>query len=177
MNSNNEILKIKDIKAMLPHRYPFLLVDRIKGIVLNESAVGIKNVSANEEFFQGHFPDEPVMPGVLQIEALAQTACVLVLKSLGEKAPKHPGILFTTIEKVKFRKPVPLDTQVMAYGKITRNTSKFFTGVGAIMTMDGEILAEGTANYIKLKTNQIATTDIHDDVNVYVEDNVTEINI
>ena len=78
---------------------------------------------------------------------------------------------------VKFRKPVPLDTQVMAYGKITRNTSKFFTGVGAIMTLDGEILAEGTANYIKLKTNQIATTDIHDDVNVYVEDNVTEINI
>ena len=132
MNSNNEILKIKDIKAMLPHRYPFLLVDRIKGIVLNESAVGIKNVSANEEFFQGHFPDEPVMPGVLQIEALAQTACVLVLKSLGEKAPKHPGILFTTIEKVKFRKPVVPGDQLELHVRILKNKMSIYVieGIG-----------------------------------------------
>lgn len=141
MNSNNEILKIKDIKAMLPHRYPFLLVDRIKGIVLNESAVGIKNVSANEEFFQGHFPDEPVMPGVLQIEALAQTACVLVLKSLGEKAPKHPGILFTTIEKVKFRKPVVPGDQLELHVRILKNKMSIYVieGIGYV---DGEKVIE-----------------------------------
>ena len=141
MNSNNEILKIKDIKAMLPHRYPFLLVDRIKGIVLNESAVGIKNVSANEEFFQGHFPDEPVMPGVLQIEALAQTACVLVLKSLGEKAPKHPGILFTTIEKVKFRKPVVPGDQLELHVRILKNKMSIYVieGIGYV---DGDKVIE-----------------------------------
>ena len=141
MNSNNEILRIKDIRAMLPHRYPFLLVDRIKGIVLNESAVGIKNVSANEEFFQGHFPDEPVMPGVLQIEALAQTACVLVLKSLGTKAPKHPGILFTTIEKVNFRKPVVPGDQLELHVRILKNKMSIYVieGIGYV---DGEKVIE-----------------------------------
>lgn len=141
MNNNNEVLKIKDIKAMLPHRYPFLLVDRIKGIVLNESAVGIKNVSANEEFFQGHFPDEPVMPGVLQIEALAQTACVLVIKSLGAKAPKHPGILFTTIEKVKFRKPVVPGDQLELHVRILKNKMSIYVieGIGYV---DGEKVIE-----------------------------------
>ena len=141
MNSNNEILKIKDIKAMLPHRYPFLLVDRIKGIVLGESAVGIKNVSANEEFFQGHFPDEPVMPGVLQIEALAQTACVLVIKSLGAKAPKNPGILFTTIEKVKFRKPVVPGDQLELHVRILKNKMSIYVieGIGYV---DGEKVIE-----------------------------------
>ena len=141
MNSNNEILKIKDIKAMLPHRYPFLLAARLPGIVLNESAVGIKNVSANEEFFQGHFPDEPVMPGVLQIEALAQTACVLVLKSLGEKAPKHPGILFTTIEKVKFRKPVVPGDQLELHVRILKNKMSIYVieGIGYV---DGEKVIE-----------------------------------
>ena len=141
MNSNNEILRIKDIKAMLPHRYPFLLVDRIKGIVLGESAVGIKNVSANEEFFQGHFPDEPVMPGVLQIEALAQTACVLVIKSLGVKAPKHPGILFTTIEKVKFRKPVVPGDQLELHVRILKNKMSIYVieGIGYV---DGEKVIE-----------------------------------
>ena len=141
MNNINEVLKVKDIRAMLPHRYPFLLVDRIKGIVLNESAVGIKNVSANEEFFQGHFPDEPVMPGVLQIEALAQTACVLVIKSLGPKAPKHPGILFTTIEKVKFRKPVVPGDQLELHVRILKNKMSIYVieGIGYV---DGEKVIE-----------------------------------
>ena len=141
MNNTNEVLKVKDIRAMLPHRYPFLLVDRIKGIVLGESAVGIKNVSANEEFFQGHFPDEPVMPGVLQIEALAQTACVLVIKSLGPKAPKHPGILFTTIEKVKFRKPVVPGDQLELHVRILKNKMSIYVieGIGYV---DGEKVIE-----------------------------------
>ena len=107
----NNTITLKEIMSFIPHRYPFLLVDRIIDFVKDESATGIKNVTINEEFFQGHFPGDPVMPGVLQIEALAQTAAVLVVKSLGDKAPKNSGILFTTIDKVKFRKPViPGDT-------------------------------------------------------------------
>lgn len=92
--------------------------------------------------------------------------------------PLEPTTWGVTMDiQVKFRKPVPIDAKIIAIGKITRNTTKFFTGIAVIKSMDGEILAEGTANYIKLKINQIATTDIHNDVNVYVEDNVTEINI
>ncbi|MDD2840255.1 MAG: 3-hydroxyacyl-ACP dehydratase FabZ [Rickettsiales bacterium] len=138
---NNEIINIKEIMALLPHRYPFLLVDKIKELVLNETAIGIKNVTINEEFFQGHFPDEPVMPGVLQIEALAQTACVLVIKSLGEKAPKNVGILFTTIEKVKFRKPVVPGDQLELHVKILRKKLSIFVieGIGYV---DGQKVIE-----------------------------------
>ncbi len=137
----NEIITIKEIKTLIPHRYPFLLVDKIKDLVPNETAVGIKNVSINEEFFQGHFPDEPVMPGVLQIEALAQTACVLVIKSLGSKAPKNVGILFTTIEKVKFRKPVVPGDQLELHVKILRNKLSIYVieGIGYV---DGQKVIE-----------------------------------
>lgn len=137
----NEIITIKEIKTLIPHRYPFLLVDKIKNLVPNETAVGIKNVSINEEFFQGHFPDEPVMPGVLQIEALAQTACVLVIKSLGSKAPKNVGILFTTIEKVKFRKPVVPGDQLELHVKILRNKLSIYVieGIGYV---DGQKVIE-----------------------------------
>lgn len=118
---NNDIIGIKEIMNYIPHRYPFLLVDKIINLVKGESAIGIKNVTMNEEFFQGHFPGEPVMPGVLQIEALAQTACVLVIKSLGEKAPRNPGILFTTINNVKFRKPVIPGDRLELHVKIIKS--------------------------------------------------------
>lgn len=118
---NNDIIGIKEIMNYIPHRYPFLLVDKIINLVKGESAIGIKNVTMNEEFFQGHFPGEPVMPGVLQIEALAQTACVLVIKSLGEKAPRNPGILFTTINNVKFRKPVVPGDRLELHVKIVKS--------------------------------------------------------
>lgn len=138
---NNEIINVKEIKSLIPHRYPFLLVDKIKNFIPNETAVGIKNVTINEEFFQGHFPDEPVMPGVLQIEALAQTACVLVIKSLGAKAPKNAGILFTTIEKVKFRKPVVPGDQLELHVKILRSKLSIFVieGIGFV---DGQKVIE-----------------------------------
>jgi 3-hydroxyacyl-[acyl-carrier-protein] dehydratase len=90
---------------LIPHRYPFLLIDKAENFVKNESIVGIKNVTINEPFFQGHFPNNPVMPGVLIIEAMAQTAGVLVAKSL-DAEPNTKGVLFTTIENVKFRKSV-----------------------------------------------------------------------
>lgn len=107
-------LTIQDISGLIPHRYPFLLVDRIEDIILNESAVGIKNVTMNEWFFQGHFPDHPIMPGVLIIEAMAQTAGALVVKSLKVKAEEEgqeenksmPMVYFMSVEGAKFRKPV-----------------------------------------------------------------------
>src|SRR6185503_16726336 len=102
------ILEINEIRAILPHRYPFLLVDRIVELE-PERIVGIKNVTGNEPFFMGHFPDFPVMPGVLIVEAMAQTAGVLVLKTIEDRANKL--VLLVAVENARFRKPVvPGDT-------------------------------------------------------------------
>lgn len=138
---SNEIIGIKEIMSLIPHRYPFLLVDKIVELNVGESATGIKNVTMNEEFFQGHFPGEPVMPGVLQIEALAQTACVLVLKSLGDKAPKNPGILFTTINNVKFRKPVVPGDQLHLQVKIVKSKLSIYV-IEACGIVDGQKVIE-----------------------------------
>jgi 3-hydroxyacyl-[acyl-carrier-protein] dehydratase len=97
------MIDIREILSILPHRYPFLLVDRVVEVEPNVKAVGIKNVTINEPFFQGHFPpDNPIMPGVLIVEAMAQVACILAVKSgvLGK------AVYFMSIEKAKFRKPV-----------------------------------------------------------------------
>lgn len=98
------MMGITEIMDFLPHRYPFLLVDRIVEMEAQKRIVGIKNVSINEPFFQGHFPDHPIMPGVLIIEAMAQTAGVLSLKMVDDPASKV--IYFMSIDKAKFRHPV-----------------------------------------------------------------------
>lgn len=101
---------IKEIQNLIPHRYPMLLVDRLENIVEGESATGIKNVTMNEWFFQGHFPDNPVMPGVLIVEAMAQTAGALVMYSTKKEA-SDKLVYFMSISEAKFRKPVlPGDT-------------------------------------------------------------------
>lgn len=105
-----DTIEIERIMSMIPHRYPFLLVDRVIDVVKGESATGIKNVSINEPFFQGHFPGRPVMPGVLIVEAMAQTAGVVVIDSL-ESDVQSKLVYFISIESAKFRKPVtPGDT-------------------------------------------------------------------
>lgn len=96
------MMNIKEIESVLPHRYPFLLVDRILELEPGQKVVGIKNVTANESFFLGHFPGNPIMPGVLTIEALAQTAAVLAFKS----GIQGSAVYFMSIEKVKFRRPI-----------------------------------------------------------------------
>ena len=96
---------IERILAMIPHRYPFLMIDKVLDMVPGQSATGIKNVTINEPFFQGHFPGRPVMPGVLIVEAMAQTAAVLVMHTLGENAEGRL-VYFMTIDKCRFRKPV-----------------------------------------------------------------------
>ena len=136
------MININEIKKLIPHRYPFLLLDRVIEFNQDEKfAVGIKNVTVNDNFFQGHFPDEPIMPGVLQIEALAQTACVLVLKSLADKAPKNPGILFTTIEKVKFKKTVIPGDQLELHVKILKEKLSIYL-IEAYGSVDGKKVIE-----------------------------------
>ena len=97
------MMDIREIQKLLPHRYPFLLVDRVIELEPNVKAVGIKNITANEEFFQGHFPGNPIMPGVLIIEALAQVGGLL---AFGSGVSPGKSVYFLSIEKAKFRKPV-----------------------------------------------------------------------
>lgn len=96
------MIDIKEIQSILPHRYPFLLVDRVIEFEPKVKAIGIKNMTFNEEFFQGHFPGNPIMPGVLIVEAMAQVAAILAFKS----GAQGKAVYFMSIEKVKFRKPV-----------------------------------------------------------------------
>ncbi|MDB5487063.1 MAG: fabZ [Reyranella sp.] len=133
---------IKRILQMIPHRYPMLMIDRVIEIQLDQSAVGIKNVSINEPFFQGHFPSEPVMPGVLVIEALAQTACVLVVATFGGNS-EGKLVYFMSIDGVRFRRPVvPGDRLELHVQKVQRRGSVWkFAGKA---TVDGKVAAEAT---------------------------------
>ena len=131
-------IDINRIKELIPHRYPFLLIDGIQTLTPNESAIGIKNVSVNEQFFEGHFPDRPVMPGVLIIESMAQTAGCLVVVSLGKES-EGKLVYFMTIENARFRKPVvPGDRMVINVQKLRSRGSVFkFSGKAFV----GEVLA------------------------------------
>jgi 3-hydroxyacyl-[acyl-carrier-protein] dehydratase len=134
-----DALSIREILAMLPHRYPFLLVDRIKEIRGDESGIGIKNVTINEPHFMGHFPNNPVMPGVLVLEGLAQTGGVLAIKSMNQTKPAL--VYFLTIDKAKFRKPV-LPGDVLEYHMIKikrRRNMWWFRGEAKV---GGEVVAE-----------------------------------
>lgn len=101
-----EDLDILQIMALMPHRPPFLMIEKLTDIVVGQSGTGIKNVSVNEPYFQGHFPESPIMPGVLQIEAMAQTAGAVILLSYPKDEQSKKGVLFMTVDGVKFRKPV-----------------------------------------------------------------------
>ena len=131
-------IDINRIKELIPHRYPFLLIDGIQTLTPNESAIGIKNVSVNEQFFEGHFPDRPIMPGVLIIESMAQTAGCLVVVSLGKES-EGKLVYFMTIENARFRKPVvPGDRMVINVQKLRSRGSVFkFSGKAFV----GEVLA------------------------------------
>ncbi len=128
------------IKRMIPHRYPFLLIDRVEQIHNGESAVGIKNVSANEPYFQGHFPSEPVMPGVLIVEAMAQTAGVLVVETLG-MIDEELLVYFMTINNCRFRNKVGPGDVLELHVRVTRSRGRVFRFAGQA-TVDGKLAAE-----------------------------------
>ncbi len=116
--ASGTVLTINDLMRLLPHRYPMLLVDRLIDVVPYESAVGVKNVTMNEPYFQGHFPGHPVMPGVFMVEAMAQTAAALVAHSLDEGLQDRV-VYFMTIDKARFRQPVhPGDTLMIPVQKV-----------------------------------------------------------
>lgn len=136
-----ETMDITQIMKYLPHRYPFLLVDRVLEIVPNERIVALKNISMNEPQFPGHFPNHPVMPGVLMIEALAQTAGLLAFKSDGQEVNEHSVVYFVGIDGARFKRPVVPGDQLRMEAtilKVTRGIWKF----AAKATVDGQVACE-----------------------------------
>src|SRR5271169_3505903 len=131
------VMDIQAIREILPHRYPMLLVDRIEELE-EDRIVGIKNVTVNEPFFQGHFPEFPVMPGVLVLEAMAQVAGVLVLKSVPDR--KNKLVLLASIEQAKFRRPVRPGDQLRIEMKVTKRKSSIAKMYGQA-TVDGVVVA------------------------------------
>lgn len=144
------MLDIKEILECVPHRYPFLLIDRVKELVPAKSVVAIKNVTMNEPFFQGHFPGTPVMPGVLILEAMAQAGAMMMLN-----APDLRGTisLLTTIDRAKFRRPVVPGDQMIIYTEMGRMRGRMGK-VKAHVEVDGEVVAEAQLGFMLAKTPQ-----------------------
>lgn len=141
MTENSGAMDITQIMKFLPHRYPFLLVDRVLELVPNERVVAIKNVTMNEPQFPGHFPHHPVMPGVLMIEALAQTAGLLAFKSGGREINDNSVVYFVGIDGARFKRPVVPGDQLRMEAIVLRQTRgiwKFATKA----TVDGQLACE-----------------------------------
>ncbi len=139
--SKSAQLEAVDIMAVLPHRYPFLLIDRVVEVVRKQRIVAIKNVTVNEPFFQGHFPDYPIMPGVLMVEAIAQAGGVLLLNEIPDRADKL--MVFTGIERAKFRRPVVPGDQLRIEVEVLNWRSRAVRMQGSI-SVEGKLTCEAT---------------------------------
>jgi beta-hydroxyacyl-ACP dehydratase FabZ len=135
------MIGIQEIMDTLPHRYPFLLIDKIIEMEMGKRVVGIKNVTMNEPFFQGHFPGHPIMPGVLILEAMAQTGGVLALKSVPPDQVKNKVLYFMSIDKAKFRKPVVPGDQLRFEIDVIKQRSNIMS-LKAQAMVDGAVAAE-----------------------------------
>lgn len=134
------MLSIEEIMRLIPHRYPFIMIDRIIELIPGKRCTALKNVTINEPYFQGHFPEQPVMPGVLILESMAQAGAFLVLNSVED--PLKKNMLFSAVERSKFRKPIVPGDQVrieMELIKIRMNAVK----LGGVAYVDDTIVAEG----------------------------------
>ncbi|HAO22030.1 MAG: 3-hydroxyacyl-[acyl-carrier-protein] dehydratase FabZ [Desulfobacteraceae bacterium IS3] len=135
-----KVYLIEKILEFLPHRYPFIMVDRVLELVPKEKIVTLKNVTMNEPFFQGHFPGKPIMPGVLIVEAMAQSGGILVMESLPPE--KHgQSVYFMSMDKVKFRKPVVPGDQIILEIRLLKNRGNV-SKISGIATVDGNCVAE-----------------------------------
>ena len=143
-----KMIDIKEIMSLLPHRYPFLLVDRVLELEPDVKAVGIKNVTINEPFFTGHFPNNPVMPGVLIIEAMAQVAGILAFKS----GMSSMSVYFMSIDKVKFRKPVFPGDQLRFEVNVTHKRGNVWKFRGNAL-VDGKLTSE--AEFSAMMTDKV----------------------
>jgi len=135
------MLTINEVMDFLPHRYPFLMIDRILEFEADKRIVGLKNVTINEPFFQGHFPGHPIMPGVLLLEAMAQTGGVMALMSLPAEEVKKKVLYFMSLDKAKFRKPVTPGDQVRFELTLLRKRGTIMS-FKAVATVDGAVVAE-----------------------------------
>jgi len=131
---------VNQLMGMIPHRYPLLLIDKMVDIDVESGAVGIKNVTINEQFFEGHFPGHPVMPGVLVVEAMAQTAAAYVVYKLGDQA-KDSLVYFMTIDKARFRAPVVPGDQLKLDVRVVKNRGTIWKFKG-VATVDGAVVAD-----------------------------------
>ena len=139
MTNKIRTIEIDEIMAMIPHRYPFLFIDKVTKIVPDSTAIGIKNVSMNEPFFQGHFPGHPIMPGVLIIEAMAQTSAILVIETTGKRT--GAVVYFMTIEQARFRQPVFPGDQLELHVEKKRSRGNVWKFSGKA-TVEGKLMAE-----------------------------------
>ena len=135
-----DVIDVDQIKKLIPHRAPFLLVDRVKNVVFDSEATGIKLVSGNEPYFAGHFPDFPVMPGVLIVEAIAQTASVMVA-AMNPDLTSGKLVFFTTVEKARFRQPVRPGDVVKLHVLKDKNKGPLWKFNGKA-SVDGKLVAE-----------------------------------
>jgi 3-hydroxyacyl-[acyl-carrier-protein] dehydratase len=136
------IMTVQEIEKLLPHRYPFLLVDRIIELDPNKRVVGVKCVTANENFFVGHFPGHPVMPGVLILEALAQCSAIMALTSMPPEKRAGKVIYFMSIDGAKFRKPVVPGDRLELHCEMIRSKAALMKTRGEAK-VDGQVVAEG----------------------------------
>jgi 3-hydroxyacyl-[acyl-carrier-protein] dehydratase len=148
--NNSKTIDIHRIMQMIPHRYPFLMVDKVIDVVPAEGATGVKNVTASEPHFQGHFPEKPIMPGVLIIESMAQTAAVVVVETLGPKA-EGKLVYFMSVDNARFRRPVVPGDTLMVHVKKERSRGNVWRFNGEAK-VNGVLMAEATFSAMIMDT-------------------------
>jgi len=145
-------LDIRRILDTLPHRYPFVMIDRVVEFIGNDALVAIKNVSINEPYFQGHFPGNPVMPGVLQLEAMAQAAGILMLR---RGSAEGKATLFMSADKVKFRKPVRPGDQLILNAKLTKTRGDKLAAAEVTCTVDGHVVSSADLMFAIINSSEM----------------------
>ena len=137
-----ESLEIQEVLRCLPHRYPFVMIDRVLSYESGKTLTAIKNVSVNEPYFTGHFPGTPIMPGVLIIESMAQACCILAVKTAEDKGDMPKGVyLFAAVDKVRFKRPVVPGDQLQLEATFVKNRSDIWK-LACVATVDGELVCK-----------------------------------